>query len=143
MDIPYSMVLTENEYIDFVINLNKDEKLLPDIIRDSFVNSSLLLIGYNLEDIGFRITFQGIMNVIKSLNRLTNVVVHPLVTITSTDQKRVKAIQYLDTYAKQIFRLLIYWGDVGAFAEELGSRWDKFTMKDRSIGHKKKGGVWW
>ena len=46
------MVLTEKNYIDFVINLNKnDEKLtLLSTIGTALAASSLLFIGYSFED---------------------------------------------------------------------------------------------
>lgn len=64
------MVLTERNYIDFVINLNKnDEKLtLPSTIRTALAAaSSLLFIGYSFEDLTFRVIFQGVISLLDAL----------------------------------------------------------------------------
>ena len=57
---PESMVLTERDYFDFVINLNKqDEKTtVPSIIRRELPTSSLLFVGYSLQDTIFRLYFK-------------------------------------------------------------------------------------
>jgi len=71
MTIPSSMVLTEKDYFEFVINLNKgDEKeILPSFIRSELADyeSSFLFIGYSLEDINFRAIFQGFLSFLSSL----------------------------------------------------------------------------
>jgi hypothetical protein len=71
MNIPGSMVLTERDYFEFVINLNKsdDKDILPSIIRTELATSSLLFIGYSLEDINFRAIFQGFLSFLSSIWR--------------------------------------------------------------------------
>ena len=49
IDEPQSMVLTERDYIDFVINLTIDENLIPTVIRKALAMTSLLFIGYSLD----------------------------------------------------------------------------------------------
>ena len=57
------MVLLERDYNDFVINLNRaSEKIIPTYIRVELLTSSLLFIGYSLEDINFRAIFQGFLS---------------------------------------------------------------------------------
>ena len=63
-EVPQSIVLTERDYIYFLINLSKDEKLLPTYIRKALATKSLLFIGYSLTDINFRVIFQGIMSIL-------------------------------------------------------------------------------
>ena len=48
---PNSMVLTEKDYIDFVINLNRSDikNIFPSNVRLALASNSLLLIGYSLE----------------------------------------------------------------------------------------------
>ncbi len=50
-DIPQSMVLTENDYIDFTVNISKDNtsSILPAKIRQIFADTTILFIGYSLE----------------------------------------------------------------------------------------------
>lgn len=51
-EVPQSIVLTERDYIYFLINLSKDEKLLPTYIRKALATKSLLFVGYSLTGIG-------------------------------------------------------------------------------------------
>jgi hypothetical protein len=37
MNIPQSLVLTEKDYIDFIINLSKDQSILPPAIRTNII----------------------------------------------------------------------------------------------------------
>ena len=59
ISLPESLVLTETDYIDFVINLSRENetKILPSVIRSSLTTKSLLFIGYNFEEINFLILF--------------------------------------------------------------------------------------
>lgn len=63
MDIPQSMVLTERDYIDFIINISieGEKAILPAAILKELATSSLLFIGYNLEEMNFRIIFQCVL----------------------------------------------------------------------------------
>jgi hypothetical protein len=66
MNIPQSMVLTESDYIDFMININKDNNtyILPPKIRQTLADTTILFIGYSLEDINFRIIFRGMIDLL-------------------------------------------------------------------------------
>lgn len=54
LNTPVSMVLTENDYMDFLITAAREERMLPIPILRALARSSLLFIGYSLEDINFR-----------------------------------------------------------------------------------------
>src|SRR5438067_6958212 len=49
-----SLVLTEDDYFEFLINVSKDN-LVPPRIEKAFSGSSLLLLGYRLDDWDFRV----------------------------------------------------------------------------------------
>ncbi len=67
---PESMVLTEDDYVDFLIEISKNEKLLPPVIRASFTGASLLFIGYSIADWNFRVIFRSLVEYMrKSLKR--------------------------------------------------------------------------
>jgi hypothetical protein len=137
IDIPRSMVLTEKDYFDFVINLNKhDEKsTLPHIIRTALAASSLLFIGYSLEDITFRVIFQGVISLLDAMEREISIAVQlPPHYI----KEREEAQQYLDQYTKDMFNLHVYWGDTGQFVAEIQQRWNNFksTMLSTQLSEK-------
>jgi hypothetical protein len=117
IDEPQSMVLTERDYIDFVINLTIDENLIPTVIRKALAMTSLLFIGYSLEDINFRVIFQGIMSKIKSSFQFSSIAVQLPPTISP--QKQGKALEYLDKYTKNMFKVNVYWIDASEFSRQL------------------------
>lgn len=71
IETPESMILTERDYFEFVINMNKgdDKDILPASIRTELATSSLIFIGYSLEDINFRAIFQGFLSFLSALDR--------------------------------------------------------------------------
>ena len=50
-----SMVMTEDNYIDFLINLIEGNPKIPDKIKNIFDTSSILFIGYGLKDWNIRV----------------------------------------------------------------------------------------
>src|SRR5262249_5758325 len=68
MDHPSSMVLTEKDYIDFVIFLSKEEfsrqGALPLAIRREIISKELLFVGYTLGVFGFSLDFSVIFQTI-------------------------------------------------------------------------------
>jgi hypothetical protein len=121
------MILTENDYIDFLVTLSKgyEDSVVPPIIRRTFVDTILLFIGYSLEDINFRIIFRNIIDYLGSRFQLRSIAVLLPPQHISTD-KIDQAQKYLDQYTKDMFKIQVYWGDALAFASELRERWYRF-----------------
>jgi SIR2-like domain len=122
-----SMVLTETDYLDFLINLSKEE-ILPDQISNALNSTSLLFVGYSLRDINFRFIFRSLMQLlgegIGAGLQLPSIAVQ--LPSGFTQDKKDQAIRYLDEYTKNMFKVRVYWGDVKKFAIELRDRWEKF-----------------
>jgi len=132
MNIPGSMVLTERDYFEFVINLNKsdDKDILPSIIRTELATSSLLFIGYSLEDINFRAIFQGFLSFLSSISsefRKPSIAVQIPPTISHREQ--IKIQKYLEQYTRNMFDVRIYWGNTYDLIAELDKRWEDFKNK--------------
>ena len=111
---PNSMVLTENDYIDFIISLSKNEELLPSIIIQRLAMTLLLFIGYSLEDINFRV-------ILKSFNLLDNKGI--AILLPRSDSKYQK---YQDQYLKKMLKIRVHWQEANKFSEVLRKRWDHF-----------------
>ena len=127
IDTPQSMVLTERDYIDFVININKEERqsnLLPPIIQRAPLTTTLLFIGYGLEDLNFRVIFQGVINLEAYEFRQKSIAVQ--LQSGFNQQNKEKAQKYLDSYTKDMYKIAVYWGDPLEFATELRRRLDDF-----------------
>jgi hypothetical protein len=133
INIPESMVLTERDYFEFVINLNKsdDKDILPSIIRKELATSSLLFIGYTLEDINFRAIFQGFLSFMSSIDkkyRKLSIAVQIPPIISKKEQAKMQ--KYLEQYTRHMFDIHIFWGETFEFITELERHWKEFKAKN-------------
>ena len=74
-EVPESLVLTEDDYLDFLVNASRNLEVLPHQIRKALSGSSLLFIGYSLEDMTFRVLFRGLVASTEKALRRINVTV--------------------------------------------------------------------
>lgn len=125
---PRSMVLTETDYLDFLINLSKDEEMLPYQIYTALNSTSLLFVGYSLRDINFRFIFRSLMHLLGeglgSGLQLPSIAVQ--LPSGFTQERKEQALRYLDEYTKNMFKVRVYWGDVNKFAKDLREHWESF-----------------
>jgi SIR2-like domain len=117
--IPESLVLTDDDYLDFLVAISRNESLLPHQIKRALAGSSLLFVGYRLADWDFRVLHRGlVMAGEQSLRRLSVTVQLP-----PSDEGR----RYLDKYF-QTMNLRVYWGTAEEFVMELGDRWRRLGL---------------
>lgn len=123
MGFPESMVLTEDDYLDFLINLAKDNELLPARIQEAFTGTSLLFVGYSLNDWNFRVLFRSVVGYLeKSLLRAHISVQLTPVKNTAPEEQRRSAEDYLNRYFGNL-KIRVYWGTATEFAKELREHW--------------------
>ena len=121
-ETPESLVLTEDDYIDFLVRVSRDPKLLPPVIRGSLGSQMLLFIGYKLEDWTFRVIFRGLLSARPSLAQRTHVSVQLPPDTDGSARDRARAQEYLDKYFDQQ-RISICWMTARKFSAELRQRW--------------------
>ena len=101
LDILESLVLTEDDYLDFLVAISQDDRLLPHPIQKALAGSSLLFIGYRLADWDFRVLHRGlVMAGEQSLRRLS---------VTVQIPEHPEANQYLDQYFGAM-NVRVFWG---------------------------------
>lgn len=128
LEIPESIVMTENDYLDFMIRLHeKDSPILHPQITIALATNALLFVGYSLADWNFRVLFRSIFSAISSM---TNLII--AVQLPPTDVKNEQnAIKYLSKYFGSVLgkdiRVRVYWGDVNEFSRELKKHWEGMT----------------
>lgn len=110
---PSSMVFTENNYLDFLVRISQQKKLIPPIVSQALVNSSLLLIGYRIYDWDFRTLFRGLISERRSSRREISVAIQ----LEADDYSR-DAQAYLESYFGEI-EFKVYWGSTQSFLTEL------------------------
>ena len=116
-----SLVLTEDDYLDFLVNMSRDiDSFLPARIQEAITASSLLFIGYSLADIDFRVLFRGLRgNLEASLGKMSVAVQLPF---DESHPNKAKAEDYISRYFGKI-NVRVYWGTARQFAAELWRRW--------------------
>jgi hypothetical protein len=133
MDHPISMVLTEQDYVDFMLNMsNLDAKsfVLPNVIQKSFAVSSQLFMGYSINDMNSRTMFRTIANFSGAVESpLSITVMHTPVSGYTNNQNSSQMQKYLEKYTKGMFKLNIYWYDLFMFLVELRNGFNTFRKK--------------
>lgn len=119
--VPESLVLTEDDYLDFLVSISRDHNLLPPRIQEALTGASLLFIGYRLADWDFRVLFRGLVTAMESsLRRISVAVQLPPGSVAGAPD----AQKYLTDYFDDI-NVRVYWGTAREFAAELRQRWER------------------
>ena len=123
--IPESLVLTEDDYLDFFAANSMEKSLLPPRIQEALTGTSLLFLGYSITDWDFRVLFRILAEYLeKSISR-THLSVQ-LVPGDVSEAQIEKAQKYLDRYFADL-NIHVYWQDCREFAAELRTRWEAFN----------------
>jgi hypothetical protein len=128
-ELVQSMVLTESDYLDFVIRLTREQQtILPPSIRAALAGTSLLFVGYSLSDWNFRVVLRGLVGSLGGSLGYPGIAVQlPPKNLSEEEKKRAQ--EYLDDYFEAIQKITVrvYWGDVKQFAGELRERWEAWN----------------
>jgi hypothetical protein len=119
---PKSLVLTEDDYLDFLVAISKDENLIPLRIQEAFTDTSLLFLGYKIADWDFKVLFRILAGYLKRRRRKHLSV--QLVPGDVSETQKEKAQKYLDSYFSEL-HIQVYWQDCREFAAELRTRWER------------------
>ena len=131
LDLPESLVLTEDDYFDFLIGVTRERKAIPTKVMRAFSDSSLLFLGFRLDEWDFRVLFRGLMNLPGQHRR--DDYAHVLAQIDpeeSTTLEPERARRYIEQYVVHD-RVSVYWGTVEDFARDLQAGWDQW-QRERS-----------
>lgn len=107
---PASLVLTEDDHLDFLVAISQTADAVPLRVQQALSDSSIVMLGYRLPSWDFRVLFRGLIKPRPNPLRQTNVAI----------QLEPDEVQkgYLQNYLAQA-RFEVYWGDVHAFLREL------------------------
>jgi hypothetical protein len=118
---PSSLVLTEDDYLDFLVNVSQDPEAIPKRVTQALADSSLMLLGYQLQEWDFRVIFRGLITSRRASRRLLSLSIQ--LTPEEQDMTDVaEARKYLERYFEN-FNFEIYWGDSQNFMQELWDQW--------------------
>lgn len=134
--MPESMVLTDNDYLRFLVWMAKDAgntnpkvpETFPWAIRNAMTNC-MLFIGYSFKDWTFKVLLRSIIEAVDAdrsqgkLNVAVQLEPRSEVRDDADSLQRVKT--YFARYQAAVHRInmTVYWGDVNAFARDLRAKW--------------------
>jgi hypothetical protein len=121
LDRPSSLVLTEDDYFEWMAAWLTQRSLIPPVVRTSLVENSLMFVGFRLDDWDFRVVF----NAVKSFGgrELFKRGLHIGVQV-SPDSQMIEpeaAQEYFESYFGND-KVSIYWGETHHFLDELRTR---------------------
>ena len=112
---PESLVLTEDDHLDFLVTISRDMDAVPVRIRQALADSSLILLGYSLRDWDFRVIFRGMIKPGTVQNRPKSV----FIQLLDNPHERT----FLQNYLYQEAKFEVYWGNTTNFLQEIWQGW--------------------
>ena len=123
---PLSMVLTEDDYLDYLACISRDHQhLLPTSVGEALARNTLLFLGYRLDDLDLKVILRGLLATL-DLARWKRL--HVAVQIDDSAHEQAdpeEAQRYFQKYfgGSQID---VYWGSTQQFVADLHARWLEF-----------------
>jgi hypothetical protein len=113
---PESLVLTEDDHLDFLANISKDPTSIHPRVNRALTESSLVLVGYSLRNWDFRVLFRGVIKPRPQSLRMTNVAIQ----LEETPLEK----EYVKKYLRQV-EFEVEWSDTASFIQELYEGWER------------------
>ncbi len=113
---PASLVLTEDDYLDFLANIFKDGRILPPCVRRVLTESSLVMIGYRPRDWDFRTLFRGII----APRPFSTIKTSVAIQVEKSDSNLQ---EYLEKYMSRA-RFAVEWCEPGDFIRAIYQGWE-------------------
>ncbi len=122
LDNAGTLVLTEDNYFDFLIGATTNKKTIPKPVINALTDHALLFVGFQMDDWDFRVLFRSIAN---RQGRLYQQMYYRSVGVqVAPEEGRFLAAdaarKYLDTYFGSD-KISLYWGSAEDFTRELWS----------------------
>jgi hypothetical protein len=120
---PESLVLTQDDYFTYLIGVSSDRKRIPHQVGRALANTSLLFLGFRIDDWNFRVLFRSLLNL--PGNYLRQEYTHVAVQIDPENGRALepeRARRYLESLFQRD-SISVYWGSTEAFVTELQTRW--------------------
>lgn len=121
---PSSLVISEDDYLDFLVKVSEDLEAVPRRVSQAFADSTLLLLGYQLDDWNFKTLFRGLINTRRASRRLLSLSIQMVPTPSEEAKKdaQTRVQDYLGRYFDKV-NFDVYWGTPQEFTQELWAQW--------------------
>jgi hypothetical protein len=122
LDDDDSLVLTEDDYFRYLKGITLNRAIIPGVVRHRLTETSLLFLGFRLDEWNFRVFLRSLLNEETSVRRGFNS--HVAVQL-DIDESRIdqpeQARRYLQEHLNKD-KLSIFWGSAEEFITELVQR---------------------
>jgi hypothetical protein len=121
---PDSLVLTEDDYFDFLIGVTSNKDLIPAAVRRALADTALLFLGFQVDSWDFRVLFRSILSGEGGGRRSRYA--HIAAQIEPEEGRILepeRARRYLENYISKGADISLYWGGPEDFAAELQKQW--------------------
>jgi hypothetical protein len=125
LEEPETLVLTEDDYLQFLTNV-ANRQILPVRVRSAMARTSQLLIGHQVRSWPFRTLWSMLHTSIASglLRSSSHILtLDPEETVWDWQGQPLEVARYLETYFGKE-KTSLFWGSAGNFAQELYQRWN-------------------
>ena len=124
---PATLVLSEADFLDFLLRITQDtdtqNPIIPIYLKGKLSASSLVLAGYRLRDWDFRVLYRIVRD--SPLHPFSMLVqIDPKQTSGITDSEEAR--KYLEEYFRESFK--IQWSDPNDFVNQLWEEWNKWRQ---------------
>ena len=123
---PDSVVLTEDDYFDFLIGVTGNKDLIPPAVRRALTDTALLFLGFQMDEWNFRVLFRSILSQQGGGRR--DRYAHIAAQIEPEEGRILepeRARRYLENYFSKGADISIYWGSADDFLGELVRRFSE------------------
>lgn len=128
-DYPSTLVLSEDDYLDYLVRITQPidpaRPMIPYYLREALAESSLLLLGYRLQDWDFRVLFRGLIQANHNSLRLFSLAIQLDPSAQEGIANPQEARRYLESYFEPS-RFKVSWGSVQAFSARLWDEWNRW-----------------
>jgi hypothetical protein len=122
-----TLVLTEDDYFNYLIRMTGEGSRMPTVVKSALSGTSLLFLGFQVDDWNFRVLFHSIMSMEGGGARSRYL--HVAVQVEPDEEglmRQDRARHYLEIYFQgyqdQLRNISVFWGSVEDFVAELRSQ---------------------
>jgi hypothetical protein len=151
IDTPISLVLTEDDYLEYLIHTSPTKtrrhesttpmEAIPAAVLRAFANETLLFLGYRLDDLEFRVLLRIIaqkwlqdgqrfsVQLIQANGSAQN---HSAGELQRSEEQLERVRAYLGKYCERRFSIRAFWVSERAFLTELDQRYNAYLRQQNS-----------
>lgn len=126
---PSTLVLSEDDHLDFLVKIaqytsDTQHPIIPLYLRSALANSSLLLLGYRLQNWDFRILFRMLIRIQQRQRQVFSMALQ----LEPAQQEGIADADDARHYLDQYFKLSdfdVVWNDTDSFVGRLWKEWHR------------------